>query len=1410
MPSSDVSRHLDQPAKQYTGARIEQGRPLLDADFNEEARLRDSEQQKALVALVGPVGSPNEGLSPGQPLPLSGTVEQTAPLLEGGNLPVQSVVLGSSQRWVHAVSIRAGSLYLGGKRYALESPEHVSMQRGYLQMRGSDVPFLDPVASPSPSPSPSPSSPGSPSPVSPSSPAPDVFPPFSNFYYVRAWEQDVSAVEDEEIREVALAGADATTRVRRMHRVEILGNLPPGINDCRTAFQELVRRQEITRCVFNPDNNELVSQGRLQLTFQEEDRGDCAPCEMSPTARYLGHENVTLRLMLTSSFTYVWATDNAAPLYRVKVMGLSSPGQGKVTVKLLTPPKDAEHSPRSGRVVEILPFGAILDGAEKLGRQDPHFQKIADQVGAFARAKSTYDPATQSFELEMGGGISEMVQFVTRWDSRHPAAHQLNHFDPEGSDGRFFFMRLWHEASSPDEVHLSTASRLPLGDTGIVPVFHEAGRGGDYWTASFRVDTPKRCIPFDLLTKAGGVPPQGPRQYIAPLFFLAGEDKFADVVEDCRTRMRRASTQSCATRSVGDNVVSFGEYSSIQAAIDALPADGGIVEVRPGVHRGPVVVNGRRNVSLVGCGQSIIQTAEGSVATAIISLVNCNGFSMSGFTVQAVGQAALLVSGGQGLQLRECVLEAGTFSGGLFIPGNGSSDATLLELSQCSKPRLRHLLVEAGRQSALRLSGVTQALIADFEFLSDSTSSTAPAGSLVSIEQSTSVRLEEGHISAVAQHGVQVTGSGEVIVRNVVLESGPHQLSDGSISAFTESALFTQGAERLDIQQCRLSMDHSPTENAALSLHGRDLLVEECVVETVAHSSGLYLAWGGIHVRGGSYGAVLRHNHVTGGLGHGITLGSVLFDSGTSSHGPGHDMIDWGGPDPSQPGDPDMAFPRVHGDLRAFSPGEVLVEEPVERVSIVGNTIENMGTNGLSTLTVLGTPADQDFITIRYLTVSDNNIHGNARQPFAGMASDSTLLPVGSNYERRTELAINLLPRGGVILSVVEGGGDFRGNDITANSPPSSFELGGAKVALCGVFIAIGDSLHISDNRIAGNGEVLQASGGIPTGMERGVRAGIAILLAGAAAEETSPGHVRSEGDIDAIFADGRGLDSTGRALLLTRNSVRHPEGRALHLVGSGAMAIESNFLSSQGNHKGDGPVERGMIGDVLFIMDLGRPWEMQPNESGAFDFGPQVQNEDSYNFFVDYIQGAGASPRQVLGFGGALSFCNNQITYDWDPPGMNSPIEPLSHFASAIVSLDHVSVSGNQFGMHLQSPSWEYGSLAAGFGLYVSELLLSDVFVYGATVEVAQNRIAERVGNTFLSLASVAELSTVVAYNQCTHPLESYRNRQDPGDQDPTQRKLFVRLSNHVMYGNSNFDAYENSEQLKIAIRAFGQVMRA
>jgi len=134
MPS-DISRLLLQPRKHYADVRFQQGRALLDSDLNEGSQLREEERRQAALDLIGPTGTPDEGFSLGVPLVAGSPVPpQTDPLPVNTNLSTTDVQLGSGTVAVIPLTLRAGTMYVGGNRLALEQPEPFVFQRDFLQL----------------------------------------------------------------------------------------------------------------------------------------------------------------------------------------------------------------------------------------------------------------------------------------------------------------------------------------------------------------------------------------------------------------------------------------------------------------------------------------------------------------------------------------------------------------------------------------------------------------------------------------------------------------------------------------------------------------------------------------------------------------------------------------------------------------------------------------------------------------------------------------------------------------------------------------------------------------------------------------------------------------------------------------------------------------------------------------------------------------------------------------------------------------------------------------------------------------------------------------------------------------------------------------------------------------------------
>jgi hypothetical protein len=329
MTTQDISRHLLQPGKHYSAARMQQGRPILDSDWNEDAMLEAEDWRATLAELTGGHGSPNAGFSISN---------------------VHAHVLGLSQDF----TIAPGSMYVGGLRVELEQPEQFFEQADRLRFGAVPDPW-------------------------PMGTLPEHLAEMPDgirhdLVYLHVWEQTVSMVEDRELRERPLGGPDTTTHVRRMRRVEVLSAV--GTDHAGDAFAVLVNQLESEGGTFDHGNAELVSDARIKVQAIVED--SASPCGPRFTGGYIGNEHQAIRVELRSSNTFTWGFGNAAPLYRVVRVG---PANAPDVLEFVTPPRDEAVWPRAGQIVEVLPWSARLANGEY----------VADLQGPLLRITNVQD-----------------------------------------------------------------------------------------------------------------------------------------------------------------------------------------------------------------------------------------------------------------------------------------------------------------------------------------------------------------------------------------------------------------------------------------------------------------------------------------------------------------------------------------------------------------------------------------------------------------------------------------------------------------------------------------------------------------------------------------------------------------------------------------------------------------------------------------------------------------------------------------------------------------------------------------------------------------------------------------------------------------------------------------------------------
>ena len=116
MSGIDISRHLHQPEKGYSGLLRLQGRVLLDSDENEREMLGIDTTDALATTVIGPSGTADDGFR---------ITEVSSVDEDDGRFDL---------------AFAAGAPYVGGKRF--ETPELPSLQAqtDWLQFGPSDLP----------------------------------------------------------------------------------------------------------------------------------------------------------------------------------------------------------------------------------------------------------------------------------------------------------------------------------------------------------------------------------------------------------------------------------------------------------------------------------------------------------------------------------------------------------------------------------------------------------------------------------------------------------------------------------------------------------------------------------------------------------------------------------------------------------------------------------------------------------------------------------------------------------------------------------------------------------------------------------------------------------------------------------------------------------------------------------------------------------------------------------------------------------------------------------------------------------------------------------------------------------------------------------------------------------------------
>lgn len=479
--SGDYSRFTHDELRRYSAVLMQQGRVLLDADWNELVDILSQRIGKLSIDALG-----NPGL----------------PLLTNPDAFLVTHVAGPPED----LSLTPGRIYVDALMAEIFEGETVT----YLGQ-----PFL---------------------------PDPPPLVAGEAAVYLEVYEEELTWVEAP-LLDPALGGVDTTTRRR-------------------TVFQLHVDAVEQAECGL--DVGPAPSAGRLTTRAVAPPAPD-DPCLLPPTSGYRGLENRLYRVEVheggaLGTARFKWSRDNGSIVSPVLSI---TPGAADTVLEVLRIGRDP-----------VLRFVA----GDWVTVTDDH-REWMDEPGEMAQVidiNEANGTVTLDRVLPTGGGrafgntgeqLAERHTRIQKWDQTAAS----NAIDGDGLID-------------------TQAGPVPLGD-GIELSFSTdpAGgdfRRGDYWCFWARTATAS----IEELTDA---PPRGIERHYVQLAAASGLGGPNAVLTDCRPQPDPAGEGCCTF------VVRPGE--SIQAAIDALPPEGGCICIKAGVHPVPATLElDRANVHMHG------------------------------------------------------------------------------------------------------------------------------------------------------------------------------------------------------------------------------------------------------------------------------------------------------------------------------------------------------------------------------------------------------------------------------------------------------------------------------------------------------------------------------------------------------------------------------------------------------------------------------------------------------------------------------------------------------------------------------------------------------------------------------------------------------------------------------------------
>jgi hypothetical protein len=552
--------------------------------------------------------------------------------------------------------------------------------------------------------------------------------------WLDAIDQTVTASQDAELRDPGIGVPDGAAARRVGWRVRATPVAGP---NCVLARQQWLAARGWAGRV--DDTGALRSDATLTVGFNPADV-DQDLCSPALTPGFLGARNECYRVMVSRPGRYVWGRDDAAPVYRVK---LEQVGGQLRKISFIDQPRDEHVRPRAGQTIELLRWDQLL----------PNRQKTAETIGTFHTVATGYADKAITLAANVDAALAN-------WLAGLPAA-VIGDEDPADAR-RYFYLRVWSGGGRNNQPDNALADG-DLAGTGLRLAFAGTPFAGDSWVVGARPNAPTQLLPWALRT---GMAPHAPRRHVAPLAFV---DLDAGTVIDCRRRFRALYKQGgCCTVTVGDEQSSWGDVNTIAAALALLPPSGGEICLGPGTWREHVVIDGRRDIIITGCG------------------------ARTRWLAADPAQPLLTMTGVERIKVRRVAMESGNAPCIVIGPGpnGGPSRDVTIEDAQLSTPSGGVVKASAMDGLVVERCAVTSGPMADPNAANAAFAALTIQGDRLAIRHSRVLAASGNTAQAVPLGGIHVRGDSRdvAITDNVIRDGAGNGITLGSVRIVTVPA----------------------------------------------------------------------------------------------------------------------------------------------------------------------------------------------------------------------------------------------------------------------------------------------------------------------------------------------------------------------------------------------------------------------------------------------------------------------------------------------------------------------------------------------------------------------------------------------------------------------------------------------